>query len=154
MSVSKKKQHAARTVFDTYIGQNRDCKYSCLNKTGLRLTDEVVTVSNQQIVGLTGIKLEKTAFGPIIFPCRRIRKTLGLSLNLYGTLNAHGVNMCPEHIKKQGINIRLDFESYMVSTDMKYSWVERNRCFGMNWGGPLLCRGRYGMAPHICRLLH
>ena len=46
--------------------------------------------------------------------------------------------------------LTLDFESYMTSTDPMYSWVERNRCFDMNWGGNLPA---FDLDPD-CRALH
>jgi len=33
--------------------------------------------------------------------------------------------------------LTLDFESYMTCTDKDYSWVERNRCHEIGWGGHL-----------------
>jgi len=46
--------------------------------------------------------------------------------------------------------LTLDFEAFMASTDPKYSWVERNRCHDMYWGGNL---PTYQLDPE-CKFLH
>jgi len=46
--------------------------------------------------------------------------------------------------------LTLDFEAYMNSTHPAYSWIERNRCHDMYWGGNL---PSYKLDPN-CRFLH
>ena len=46
--------------------------------------------------------------------------------------------------------LTLDFESFMISNDKEYGWVERNRATTMNWGGNLPW---YDLDPD-CKFLH
>lgn len=47
-------------------------------------------------------------------------------------------------------HLAVDFEAYMVSADKEYSWIERNRCHDMYWGGNL---PQYELDPD-CKFLH
>ncbi|MBD3239023.1 MAG: hypothetical protein GF331_00450 [Chitinivibrionales bacterium] len=57
----------------------------------------------------------------------------------------------PRTFRRAGYRyMTLDFESYMISSDKDYGWVERNRCQDMQWGGNLPW---YDLDPN-CPYLH
>lgn len=81
---------------------------------------------------------EEDAYWSCEFAMRAYEKHLGFRPESFWNPECTWKQYVPRAFARAGVKyLTLDFESYMVSTDEKYSWIERNRVRDIYWGGHL-----------------